>query len=129
MITIVGEAPVGDVPALHPATRTGARLYRWIGDLRVRRVNLLDSVNPAWDAADRKRAKDKARRIARRGGTIVLLGRNVAGAFGMTTAKFYAWQRKRVCVPHPSGRSRHWNEQRNLRRAARWWAALRRGDA
>jgi len=71
-------------------------------------------------AAARRRASKLRRRL--RGRRVVLLGRNVARAFGITV-EYLRWIRggfEAGVLPHPSGVNRWWNERRNRIAAQRF---------
>jgi hypothetical protein len=68
-----------------------------------------------------RRAADQVLECDRQHGTLILLGRGVAEAFGLADLPFFKWRRLAdgrlvVVIPHPSGVSRWWNEA--SRRAA-----------
>lgn len=134
MIVIVGEAPSksDDAPPMGPNSSTGRRIARWIGDAPgVVKINLFDEQMPQpWTPEQRAQAKVNAMKIldvamlsrhTSRPDRFVLLGRTVAHAFGLDTAKFFEWRGEFVVIPHPSGTSRWWNESKNREQADDFW--------
>lgn len=126
---LVGEAnPYGADPryALYcdPPQSAGARLQRLIMALKKKtylssfeRVNLCPV---QWSTATaRARAADlRGQAAAER--VIVLFGRKVAEAFGKrTTATSWAWypDEHLLCLPHPSGLCRAWDDEGACERA------------
>ena len=75
---------------------------------------------------------------------VVLVGRNVANAFGLQEEEFHEWTTLQVrrycpiqkcrglariaCVPHPSGRNHWYNDAENLEAARRFWEELLQED-
>jgi hypothetical protein len=99
------------------------------------RVNLFPSPPSAWSTVAAARAAGTVLGGFPDTTLVLMLGARVAAAFGM--ADLPLWhsrmrQRSRVRtrfvrLPHPSGRSRTWNDpvaQRALRRTLRRWTAL-----
>ncbi len=138
---LVGEAPGPSVVRLRRpgealtgaagrrlAALAGVPLVTYLR--RTERVNLLDAYpGERWPSAE---ARDRARSLLPRlaGRTTLLAGRRVAAAFGVD-APWYEWVELdggRVAVlPHPSGRSRYWNDPANRDAAAEFLrAALNR---
>lgn len=122
-----------------PANGAGARLIRYAGispaiyEERFLRKNLFAEHVPSdqWPATEaRSRAKNLYAWLVARGvSRVVLLGRNVAVAFGLDAA----WQRIEepqivlASIPHPSGRCRDYNDERARDAAGeivRWAAGL-----
>lgn len=68
-------------------------------------------------------------RLAAHPGPVVLLGRGVASALGRGGQAWFEWVDGAAVAPHPSGISHWWNDPANIRRARRFWRALRRGCA
>lgn len=143
---LVGQAPGPNTDPhepLHPypVHKSGGRLRELIG-ISVesylegfQRVNLIHKF-PGQD----KGGEDKCpRRLARNtanalrpllvGRRVILVGRNVADAFGLSTIPFYAWCTERganfVVVPHPSGRNRMFNTPEAREEARVFWDAFK----
>ena len=142
-ILLIGEAPgkQSTSPGFDGALmgRIGKRLaglmgttlnvYRW----NTTRCNLLKKNGKPWLP---KRARRAARRMenlglyARKGRVVILLGRNVARAFGFGSAPWFKafWNGNVVVVvaPHPSGKSRWWNDPANTEEARKFWQTVKR---
>lgn len=148
---IVGEAPGASSPEWSVLQGpSGARLARLFGrDWRevADAINLLDWHQRADANGENKFPASEARAAARMllrvhpglNGAglacplVLLLGRRVAHAFGVTGVAYFeattVWsrtalepvQRPAVVVPHPSGRSRWWNDPANRRTAEAWF--------
>jgi hypothetical protein len=140
-IIIIGEAPTPGNrqagQALHPhLCASGRRLLDYSGWTlaeylgRTDRRNLyphpVDKSTP-WNAAFARIAAQVDARSIPLGGTVILLGHRVAEAFGYVHASVLTgflpldgglFGRHVAVVPHPSGRSRYWNNPAN-RDAAR----------
>lgn len=146
MIVLVGQAPSmsGDPrrPLEGASGRKMASLLGMTFDEYLRnthRVNIFKNHQGRLAKGDKfplDRAKKKTMRLQVPAGAavVLLLGKNVAAAFGIRNAQFfdqrYMWPRNssriievRV-VPHPSGVSRWWNEPENRRTAARRFAEI-----
>ena len=55
-------------------------------------------------------------------GRVVLLGRRVQRAFGVSTLEpFGVWSGSKLFAPHPSGLNRWWNDRGNRADFARFW--------
>jgi len=134
-----------------PARATGGRLQELTGLTRGDYLRTFDRMNllpyfPGSDAqGDRFPVPDakfaaRAIRPLLNGRTVVLVGRNVATAFGFKF-EFHEWcehwyARRRCSVqkdngtcrmavtPHPSGRSRWYNDPDNVEQAERFWRDL-----
>jgi hypothetical protein len=136
LLLLVGEAPsrtVGTLPRPSYALtgRSGRRLAElagvpWVTYLRrTERTNLLeDWPGATWPAAEaRMGALRVLPQLAER--RTILVGARVARAFGLTWDPFSFVIRLDALVPdadvamipHPSGRSRWWNDARNVERA------------
>lgn len=151
---LIGEAPARTTPPGWPPfygrQRSAKRL--WEMGLRVTRssasgvgnvdaVNLIDEYpGPRWPAA---RARDVGRDLLFGTPTltqpqvwsrthVLLVGRNVADAFGaLTSWDWFEWfkfrddrQTEFAIVPHPSGLNRWWNEPKNAARARAFFEKL-----
>lgn len=157
---LIGQAPPPSYdPATHsplypvPEHATGGRLAALAGLsaheylATFQRINLLREFpgrrrHPCGTRRDhwpRAEARSAAEAIAPLLGdrTVVLLGRNVARAFGLEGAEFHVWRTVHVpyppdqpvlfsaaCVPHPSGLNRWYNDSRNLEAARAFWSEL-----
>ncbi len=122
-VLLIGESnPYGSDPrfALYPEPPgcAGARLCAILGYTKREYLRLFDRCNllsgPRWSAPEARRAAEALDVDYR-----VLLGARVAAAHGLTFEPFcnvqdnglgdcYAW--RGVMLPHPSGRSRLWND-------------------
>lgn len=120
-LTLVGEAnPHSDDPwmALFPLPRgcAGDRLRRLLGLSRTQYLVRFDRVNLCGRHWSSKTSRRRAQDLRASGGHLILLGRRVAGAFGVE-ADYLAVVRDHPCVfyllPHPSGLNRWWNDERN----------------
>jgi hypothetical protein len=130
----VGLAPpIGDPRALPPDSRVGRRLARLMNLMpdayarEVDRINLLPRAEP--DKFDERYADGLLPRL--RGRRVVFLGRRVARAFHHDPAAgWYDWRLARGYVaavfPHPSGRSRVWNDPEATAVAEDAFSRLRR---
>lgn len=139
---IVGEAPGRERgEPLSCGGASGRRLAKLCGlshadfESRFARCNLFDEPSPRWDAREaRLRALAMEKKLR---GSVVLLGRRVAHAFGAGDQPLFApraretklfWALTRgvtyYVAPHPSGRNRWWNYRENVERAERFWGAL-----
>lgn len=145
---IIGEAPGPRQPEWSVFSGpSGDRLTRLIGR-EWREVllgaNLLDyypGSAPGGSAFPAREARAAARMMMRtcpwveEGRLVLLAGKRVAGAFGIPASlcAYFAehdlgtWSEHGVyrrigvvVIPHPSGRSRWWNDPANSRRASRW---------
>jgi len=60
-----------------------------------------------------------------KGRRVILLGVEVAGAFGLKGTRPFVWYRWRgmdvAWSPHTSGRNRYWNDEENLKRGIRFF--------
>lgn len=146
---LIGEAAADlAAAALGPRTRSGARLDRLLRGRGFDALNLLArSMGPAdeWPAAAaRERARELFRTVLA-GREVVLLGRRVARAFAgmhpaldaLHPAPYFSsaypvvpddrggWGACRAWIaPHPSGRSRWWNDPRNRDCAAAFFSRI-----
>jgi len=139
-IAIVGEAPSGEPgPALSARGSSGRRLARLCAapsfeayEARFHRVNLFDSPRRWWSTASaRTNARDLTPRLIY-ADAVVLLGARVRDAFKMRSFGWFDAKllnsgervRRWYVAPHPSGRSRWWNEPANVSRAEAFWKEL-----
>lgn len=143
-VLLVGEAPTAEVAAvqdlwLHPSRTASGRRLRELSGLSVpaflaafERTNVLErSLEPEepWPAAEARRRGLAALRFL--GGRVVvmlgdraataLLGRRTGGAPRLVWGRYPSldggtW--RGVVLPHPSGRSRWWNDPARRERAA-----------
>lgn len=161
---LIGQAPPPNYdPRTHsplyplPEAASGGRLADIMGlDHRTylrtfQRINLLRDFpskreHPGGTRRDhwpRAEARYAAELIAPllHGRRVVLVGRNVARAFGLEKATWHTWQPHRVhyppddpaqaemaVVPHPSGLCRWYNDPANMDEARVFWSALLKGD-
>lgn len=153
-LLFIGQAPgkprfEGDAPgrAFNPIfSASGRRLASFTGyDFMMKNefVNLFndwtgrdDSCNPKGDAFPLAAAKIRANAVAAtlHGRTVILVGENVASAFGLRAPLFFAWRGgdgsviPACCwftvVPHPSGVNRWWNAPTNNGRAKKFFRKL-----
>lgn len=148
---LIGQAPgPNTLPGLplhpHPRTSAGGRLAEQMGltpEDYIRyfqRINLLNKF-PGRHKRDDKfpLAKAKAAAEAIRpllvGRKVVLVGRNVATAFGLGL-EFFTWGSYPALpamelfdvavVPHPSGRNHWYNKPENRQQASEFWSQLLR---
>ena len=129
---LVGEAPGprggAECPLFpYPPHMAGGRLLRLAGieDVteylcRYARTNLLPTFSRAWASYAAAREAGRLLAAKRSERRWLLLGRRVAGAFGYPGARWYQWfnlassgSRQACCIPHPSGRSRTYNDPRH----------------
>lgn len=156
---LIGQAPGPrtdpDLPLFpFPSTSTGGQLQRLMGLRRgeyllmFERVNLLP-VFPGKHKRDDKFPVADARLAAAvlrpmlAGRTVILVGRNVANAFGLGD-EFHTWidlpvrrrcpiARDEYCcriaiIPHPSGRSRWYNNSEHKEASHEFWESFLRAD-
>lgn len=156
---LIGQAPGpntdSDLPLYPvPAQSTGGRLAKLAGMSRreylksFERINLLRDF-PGRTGRDDKFPIGKARVAARAiepllaGRAVVLVGRNVARAFGLEELEWHTWSEFPVrrflpvsqriviaqvaVVPHPSGRNHWYNRSENRRIAREFWEELKKG--
>ena len=138
---LIGEAPARTTPVDWPSFYGRERSGRMLWDLgfRVARhpegVGNVDSINllnewpgRRWPAA---RAHDVAMSMKpalRKLDDVVLVGRNVANAFGALSWDWFEWfylgehgdGPRFAAMPHPSGLNRWWNSEVNRQRARIW---------
>lgn len=128
-ILLVGELnPYGARPeyALYhePPNAAGGRLQRLIFGIEARRWYLpMWRTNLCVGAFDREDARTRAMELIGEApwSTIVLLGRQVQRAFGVTIADGFGElasvvgpRRALICLPHPSGRNTIWTDLANV---------------
>jgi uracil-DNA glycosylase len=141
-VVIVGQAPSWSTrgQAKPFSGASGRRLaalldvsHEELLDGRVDLVNLLprwpgrgDSNHPLGDHFPMAAARSAARRlrVALDGCVVVMCGKNVRDAFGLTQ-DFFEMARvvdhfTYVVIPHPSGVNRWWNDEQNYQRAERY---------
>ena len=147
---IVGQAPGPSGCGEPVGGRIGRRLAGYMGVTleefleRFDRENLVDRYpgrSGEGDAFPAAEARERARKVCFEDRPyVLLLGRGVAGAFGLGAQPWLTWAYvKRVLpaqlgtvfvharvavVPHPSGRNRWWNEQANRERAGEFLGDL-----
>lgn len=142
---LIGQAPGPNTLPSHPlfpapSTSTGARLQRMMGLSRSEylrqfdRMNLLRAYPGAWANGDKfpltaARVAAQAIEPLLRDRVVVLVGRNVAEAFGHGHLDFFVWEEAPAwgyhfaTIPHPSGRNHWYNRPENLARAKEFWEA------
>lgn len=137
---IIGQAPsrVSD-PSEPLSGRSGARLASLAGvDLPAFREffdrrNMLSEwpgkagKGDAWPGAPEARAIAEGLRTGLATRRVVLLGVNVARAFGFPGEPFLwarHWEGVFAFSPHPSGTNRWWNDRRQVEQARRFWRSL-----
>jgi len=143
-VIVVGQAPGPSTDPAEPLSgASGRRLASLCGlDLpdflaRFERVNLLTTYPGRLGKGDafpmafaREAAAAMAERVTSRRIT-VMLGLNVARAFGMQRLTFFELTRLPhgyvVVAPHPSGVSHWWNDPSNVSLARLFWRALAEG--
>jgi uracil-DNA glycosylase len=133
-VIVIGEAPPRTAPANHEALSgaSGRRLadlagLSWAAWLALDRRNLLPRYYEPWDRALAATAALEV--ISEHPDALLLLGRRVAAAFGITSPPLTrlrdeVWGTDVLLVPHPSGRCRWWNDPDNAaaaRGALRWF--------
>jgi uracil-DNA glycosylase len=148
-LTLIGQAPSRETDGKPPFTgRCGAFLAGLMGTTQERMLedheflNVLDrfpgkGING--DLFPRDKAEIAARGIlpSLRGKVVILLGSNVARAFGAKSFTYYEKYEIRdpanrseiivplmVVVPHPSGVVRHWNIPQNREIARKFFAEI-----
>ena len=119
---LVGESnPYGADPryALYPLPKgsAGDRLCRLVLQMGLREyVKAFERVNLCAGPWSTPGAREAARRIflardyLKDGSQVVMLGAKVTNAFGFNFAPFVVYAERFVCLPHPSGLSRAWND-------------------
>ena len=147
-ILFVGQAPSRETDGLPPFVgKCGTFLAELLGTTQEQMlfdhdfVNVLDrwpGRGPGGDKFPMLEAKVAAKKKIPqlRGRTVVLLGANVARAFGGPKFQYLGWYQLRnpdnlsdiICqatiVPHPSGVNRHWNNHDNRLIAAKFLRTL-----
>lgn len=147
MVIVIGQAPGPNTDPTRPLdpyrpNSAGRRLLELTGmdprdfEKRFQRLNLLQT----WPGRHRRDDKfpmqqAKAAAAAARpllvllGRPVVLLGRPVASCFGLGAAPWHEWLELPggslwAVAPHPSGRSRWYNDPIRKRAAERFWKDL-----
>jgi len=126
---LVGEAnPYSEDPAdallPYPDGSAGWRLARMLGWGRAQYLRSFDRTNIFAGPRDRwslPEARGRAQAIleGRSDGDIILLGRRVCDAFERSEHEFWMRIGRFVTLPHPSGRSRTWNDPEAIGRLRR----------
>ena len=143
---IIGQAPGPSTDPLHPLcplprSGTGGRLAEFAGLTAQEYTDLFDRANLLQFFPGKWKRDDKFPRVSAaiaasamkpllRGRCLILLGRNVAGAFGYSSRQlsfhdcFYdhIWGFEVVVIPHPSGRNRWYRDAENLKQSQEFWA-------
>lgn len=143
-ITLVGQAPSGESNPRRPlAGRSGDRVCAMMElvdyDSLARRF-VLKNVLPEFpraavdgDLLPAKAARLRARRLQIKTPLLVMLGKGVANAFGCSDMAYFEWflferygkVHVACVVPHPSGKSRWWNDLGNRARGEAFFMLLR----
>lgn len=144
---LIGQAPGPntdpDMPLFpSPATSAGGRLARFMGLSELEYLETFDRINllqnfPGKNKVNEDRFPIAKARIAAdailpllSGRTAIMVGRNVATAFGypMSELEFHSWVLSRgariAVIPHTSGRCFWYNKEENLVRARQFWGAF-----
>lgn len=150
---LIGQAPGPNTdPELPlfpvPKTSAGGRLQQLIGISRGEYLKTFDRINLLRDFPGKHKRDDKfplppakfAARVLRpmlSGREVILVGRNVANAFGLDLEfhDWMSWPVRRRCIvsrddgccriaiiPHPSGRNHWYNKPGNRAEASDFWA-------
>jgi len=128
------DNPAFDLYPLPPEA-AGGRLCKLLGITSRQYLRTFDRVNLCrnkWVASD---AKIVARLVNLNRPAVILLGRKVAAAFGMSGAAPFTKTAVKVggrgtvfyTIPHPSGRNRVWNDPANVTRLRRLLSPILRG--
>jgi len=153
-LIVIGQAPGPTGEGKEPfctSSYSGQRLRKYMGAKLMRRaqmVNLLSSYpGHSGDTLGGDRFDSRLGRISARilfeegslhGALVVMAGRHVAYAcaplFGSMSDPYFLRSRtenadgwlEHVCVPHPSGVNRWWNEPKNRSQARAFFKSLRR---
>lgn len=150
---LIGQAPGPNTdPRLPlfpvPKTSAGGKLQQLTGLTRGEYLTYFERVNLLYNFPGTHAREDKfPMRFAKVSAnsmrpllahrTVVLVGRNVASAFGLGWIRFHTWEQIRCCrriprteydglstiavVPHTSGRSHWYNTLENRREAEQFW--------
>ncbi len=143
---LIGQAPgpntEPDLPLYPmPKTSAGGKLLQLTGLTMSVYLAAFDRMNLLYDFPGRSGPRDdrfprRSARVAARAviqlleqRKVIFVGRNVADAFGYTTAvaPFHDWgycpkfSFSYVCVPHPSGRNHWYNQKMNRDESAEFW--------
>lgn len=140
---LIGQAPGPNTDSrlpLYPipSTSTGGRLAKFMGLTRTQYLRTFDRVNVLQDFPGKCKRDDKfpmrdaiiaarAMRPLLAGREVILVGRNVANAFGYYEIPFHHWMSDDrsgfmvCCIPHPSGRNLWYNLAENREAAAEFW--------
>lgn len=141
---LIGQAPGpntrSDKPLFpYPSTSAGGRLQQMTGLTRGQYLRTFDRMNllqhfpgsvQNGDSFPLSKARPAAQAVEQvlGGRRVVLVGRNVATAFGFRESPFFEWfdqpiwGYEAVVVPHPSGRNHWYNNEENRALARCWWA-------
>ena len=142
-IILVGQAPSrnGDPKTPLIGGRSGFFLQQLCGMSLLQYVRSFETVNvvEAWPGyssskgdlfpADEAKVKAEAKAASWHGRRVILLGKNVARAFGHNKTPLMTWTTDSrgfevAVVPHPSGVSRWWNDPTNTERARAFLQSL-----
>lgn len=151
-VVVLGLAPVEGAPAFWPALtlgRSGARLEEDAGRPPLEVFALANVLDRHDDPTRGPWARRRGRSVKDhlRGRRVVVLGRDAWRLLDVDVAcgprapapyawhavprldEFSAWPRLVAVLPHPSSRSRTWNDAAARRASRAWWRALAREEA
>lgn len=90
------------------------------------RTNVWEKPIHLWIDVGRERARKIAEESLADGSAgVVILGAKAADVFGVGGEPYFEWVGRFVCVPHPSGRCRIWNQDGVRERAREFFEGLR----
>lgn len=142
-VLVVGEAPskIGCGSPITPDSPTGRAMAAYLEGIPARAVNLIQHPIPdGWTKEVKAIAKREVASIVgipnvdmdtelKQGEVLILLGRQVAAAFGLNGVPFFyddvVEPGAIIVVPHPSPRSRYWNKPENRETMKTFFATLR----
>lgn len=101
-----------------PPNAAGARLVKILGLTKERYLEVFDRTNLCARGWDLDEARDRACTLLQLDKPLILLGSKVCSAFRVEFAPFTFSSRTHMAIlPHPSGRSRIWNDPRSYQHA------------
>ena len=144
---LVGQAPGPNTDPTrplypNPSHLSGGRLAEIMGLdpreylRRFDRINLLYRHPGRWPGKNDDKWPEKLARVAAeavrplvRDRDVILVGRNVARAFGLAETPFHArLPDATVVIPHPAGRNHWYNDPVNRKEAHEFWTRYLRGS-